>query len=34
MGWGFGGYAALLGAARNGETYRCAVSIAGITDLA
>ena len=33
MGWGFGGYAALLGAARNGDTYRCAVSIAGIADL-
>ena len=34
MGWGFGGYAALLSAARNGELYRCAVSIAGIADLA
>ena len=33
MGWGFGGYAALLGAARDSETYRCAVSIAGIADL-
>jgi dipeptidyl aminopeptidase/acylaminoacyl peptidase len=33
MGWGFGGYQALLGAARNGAAYRCAVSIAGITDL-
>ena len=33
MGWGFGGYEALLGAARNGSAYRCAVSIAGITDL-
>ncbi len=33
MGSGFGGYAALLGAARNGDTYRCAISIAGITDL-
>ncbi|HEY6125396.1 MAG TPA: alpha/beta fold hydrolase [Steroidobacteraceae bacterium] len=33
MGWGFGGYAALLGAARNSDTYRCAVSIAGISDL-
>jgi len=33
MGWGFGGYEALLSAARNGETYRCAVSIAGIADL-
>jgi dipeptidyl aminopeptidase/acylaminoacyl peptidase len=33
MGWGFGGYEALLGAARNGGAYRCAISIAGITDL-
>ncbi len=33
MGWGFGGYAALLGAVRNGETYQCAVSIGGIADL-
>jgi len=33
MGWGFGGYEALLSAARNGDLYRCAVSIAGITDL-
>jgi len=33
MGWGFGGYAALLGAARDSGTYRCAVSIAGIADL-
>jgi dipeptidyl aminopeptidase/acylaminoacyl peptidase len=32
-GWGFGGYAALLGAVRNADTYRCAVSIAGISDL-
>jgi dipeptidyl aminopeptidase/acylaminoacyl peptidase len=34
MGWGFGGYEALLSAARNGASYRCAVSIAGIADLA
>lgn len=34
LGRGFGGYAALLGAVRNGDTYRCAVSIGGITDLA
>jgi dipeptidyl aminopeptidase/acylaminoacyl peptidase len=34
LGSGFGGYEALLGAARNGDTFRCAVSIAGITDLA
>jgi dipeptidyl aminopeptidase/acylaminoacyl peptidase len=33
MGWGFGGYAALLGAARDSDTYRCAVSIGGIADL-
>lgn len=34
MGWGFGGYEALLGATRNPDTYKCAVSIAGIADLA
>jgi dipeptidyl aminopeptidase/acylaminoacyl peptidase len=34
LGSGFGGYQALLGAARNGDTFRCAVSIAGIADLA
>lgn len=34
VGWGYGGYAALLSAARNGDLYRCAVSIAGIADLA
>jgi len=33
VGWGFGGYEALLSAARNGETYRCAVSIGGIASL-
>lgn len=33
VGWSFGGYAALLGATRNSELYRCAVSIAGISDL-
>ncbi len=32
-GWGFGGYAALLGAARNADLYKCAISIAGFTDL-
>lgn len=32
-GWGFGGYAAMLGAARNSDLYRCSVSIAGISDL-
>jgi dipeptidyl aminopeptidase/acylaminoacyl peptidase len=33
VGWGFGGYAALLGAAREADLYRCAVSIGGIADL-
>lgn len=33
LGWGFGGYSALLSAARNGDAYQCAVSINGITDL-
>jgi len=33
VGSGFGGYAALLGAARNSDTYRCAISINGIADL-
>ena len=33
VGWGFGGYSALLGAARNGDLYKCAVSVAGMTDL-
>lgn len=33
LGWGFGGYAALLGAVRNSDLYRCSVSIAGISDL-
>jgi dipeptidyl aminopeptidase/acylaminoacyl peptidase len=33
MGSGFGGYAALLSAARNGDLYRCAVSVGGIADL-
>lgn len=32
-GWGFGGYTALLGAARNSDLFRCAISIAGISDL-
>jgi len=35
MGTGFGGYAALLSATRNADnTYRCAVSIGGFSDLA
>lgn len=32
-GWSFGGYAALMGAVRNGDEYKCAISIAGVTDL-
>ncbi|MGH8446002.1 MAG: alpha/beta hydrolase family protein, partial [Solimonas sp.] len=33
VGWSFGGYIALLGATRNSDLYRCAVSVAGISDL-
>ncbi|HTE40368.1 MAG TPA: S9 family peptidase [Steroidobacteraceae bacterium] len=33
VGWSFGGYAALLGAVRNGDLYACAASIAGVSDL-
>jgi TonB family protein len=33
MGASYGGYAALWGAIRNPETYRCAISLAGVTDL-
>lgn len=33
MGASYGGYAALWGAIRNPERYRCAVSLAGVTDL-
>ncbi len=33
VGWSFGGYAALLGAVRDGDLFRCAVSIAGVSDL-
>jgi dipeptidyl aminopeptidase/acylaminoacyl peptidase len=33
VGWSFGGYLALLGAQRDGKTFRCAVSIAGPSDL-
>jgi dipeptidyl aminopeptidase/acylaminoacyl peptidase len=32
-GWGFGGYAALLGAVRNSDLYKCSISIGGISDL-
>jgi dipeptidyl aminopeptidase/acylaminoacyl peptidase len=34
MGASYGGYAAMWGAARNPEIYRCAISFAGISDLA
>ena len=33
VGWSFGGYVALVGAQRDGGLFRCAVSIAGISDL-
>jgi dipeptidyl aminopeptidase/acylaminoacyl peptidase len=33
VGWSYGGYAALLGAVRNSDLYRCVVSIAGVSDL-
>jgi len=33
VGWSFGGYLALLGAERNPELFRCAVDIAGVSDL-
>jgi dipeptidyl aminopeptidase/acylaminoacyl peptidase len=33
VGWSFGGYAALLGAVRNSDIYKCAASIAGVSDL-
>jgi dipeptidyl aminopeptidase/acylaminoacyl peptidase len=33
MGGSYGGYAALIGAARYPEVFRCAISIAGISDL-
>jgi dipeptidyl aminopeptidase/acylaminoacyl peptidase len=34
VGWSFGGYLALLGGQRNGDLFRCAVDIAGPSDLA
>jgi dipeptidyl aminopeptidase/acylaminoacyl peptidase len=34
MGASYGGYASLWAAARNGDSYRCAVSFAGISDVA
>lgn len=33
LGWSYGGYAALMGAVKNGDLYQCAGSIAGVTDL-
>jgi dienelactone hydrolase len=33
VGWSFGGYAALLGATRNSDLFRCSVAIAGVSDL-
>jgi dipeptidyl aminopeptidase/acylaminoacyl peptidase len=34
VGWSYGGYAALIGAVKEPDLYRCAVSIAGVSDLA
>jgi dipeptidyl aminopeptidase/acylaminoacyl peptidase len=33
VGWSFGGYAALVGAVRNPDLFRCSASIAGVSDL-
>jgi dipeptidyl aminopeptidase/acylaminoacyl peptidase len=33
VGWSYGGYAALMGAAKEPDRYRCSVSIAGVADL-
>lgn len=33
VGWSYGGYAALMGVIKTPELYRCAVSMAGVTDL-
>lgn len=33
MGWSYGGYTALMGAVKHSNMYKCAVSIAGISDL-
>jgi len=32
-GWSYGGYAALMGAAKNPELYSCAISMAALTDI-
>ncbi|MBS0579029.1 MAG: S9 family peptidase [Proteobacteria bacterium] len=34
VGWSYGGYAALIGVVKEPQLYRCAVSIAGVSDLA
>lgn len=34
VGWSYGGYAALIGAVKEPQLYKCAVSIAGVSDLA
>jgi dipeptidyl aminopeptidase/acylaminoacyl peptidase len=33
VGWSFGGYAALLASVRDSDLFRCAISIAGVSDL-
>jgi dipeptidyl aminopeptidase/acylaminoacyl peptidase len=33
VGWSYGGYAALMGAVKTPDLYRCAASMAGVTDL-
>ena len=33
VGWSYGGYAALIGAVNEPDLYRCAVSVAGVSDL-
>jgi dipeptidyl aminopeptidase/acylaminoacyl peptidase len=34
VGWSYGGYAALIGVEKEPDLYRCAVSIAGVSDMA
>jgi dipeptidyl aminopeptidase/acylaminoacyl peptidase len=33
VGWSYGGYAALIGVVKEPQLYRCAVAIAGVSDL-
>jgi len=33
-GWSYGGYASLMGAAKNGDMYSCAIAMAALTDIA